>query len=112
VWDADEYGKLPDYDLDTAAQPVGVFLCHQQTGRVCAGWAGCHDMDHALALRRAGAIGAMTADDIAATRDYRCPVPLFSSGREAADHGLTDVEEPGAGARLAVDKIARRLGRR
>ena len=43
VWAPEEYAKLLAYDEETAYQPLSVFLCHQVDGRVCAGWAGCHD---------------------------------------------------------------------
>ncbi|MET7968769.1 DUF6283 family protein [Micromonospora sp. NPDC005305] len=104
VWDAREYAKLPAYDAPTALQPHGLFLCHQADGRVCAGWAGCHDTDHLLALRLAG-LKDMSPDEVAATRDYVCPVPLFGSGREAAEHGMARISDPDARARRAMDRL-------
>ncbi|MGS2619304.1 DUF6283 family protein [Micromonospora sp. LZ34] len=74
VWDAAEYAKLPAYDQPTARQPGGLFLCHQADGRVCAGWAGCHDTDNLLALRLA-ALQGMDPDEVAATRAYVNPDP-------------------------------------
>jgi hypothetical protein len=47
--------------------------------------------------------------DLDATLDYVSPVPLWSSGAEAAEHGMADVENPGDAARSAVDKLARRM---
>jgi hypothetical protein len=38
AWVAEEYAKLPAYDRPTGEQPAGLFLCHQQDGRACAGW--------------------------------------------------------------------------
>lgn len=108
VWHPDEYAKLPAYDEDTMAQPYGVFLCHQVTGAACAGWAGCHDMTQSLALRLAigtGRVDEATADAIL---DYTTDVPLFSSGREAAEHGLARVDAPTPDAVRAMDKITRR----
>jgi Family of unknown function (DUF6283) len=109
VWQSDEYAKLADYDRPTGEQPAGVFLCHQQDGRVCAGWAGCHDGDHLLALRLAAMV--MDPADAEATRDYVSPVPLFRSGREAAEHGLRDVQRPGAEAVRWIARLAAKQAR-
>lgn len=108
VWEAEEYAKLPPYDAETGAQPPGLFLCHQQDGRVCAGWAGCHDMRHALAVRIAGLKDPMLA--LALTL-YRTETPLFASGAEAAAHGLAEVAEPGPAAERVMEKLRRRRGR-
>jgi hypothetical protein len=110
VWAAEEYAKLPDYDLPTPYQPPAVFLCHQHDGRACAGWAGCHDGDHLLALRFAGVSGLST-ETVDAIRDYRSPVPLHASGTEAAAHGMADLLNPGPDARHVQVKL-RRAGRR
>lgn len=64
VWHPDEYAKLPGFDRPTAEQPPGVFLCHQQNGRVCAGWAGCHDMAQSLGVRFAVQSGALSGGDV------------------------------------------------
>ncbi|MBB2749212.1 UNVERIFIED_ORG: hypothetical protein FHR35_009125 [Microbispora rosea subsp. rosea] len=112
IWDREEYEKLRRYDAPTLAQPQKVFLCHQQdrasaAGRVCAGWAGCHDGDHLLALRVAVLEGVMEVDDAQAVVDYGSPVPLFASGAEAADHGLAEIDHPSRQAVEAVAKIER-----
>lgn len=107
VWAADEYDKLAAYDRDTAYQPHGLFLCHQQDGRVCAGWVGCHG-DQLLALRLAAATGQMSADDVAACLDFASPVPLFRSGAEAAEHGRAEIPAPGTSARRVMAKVSRR----
>jgi hypothetical protein len=105
VWDASEYAKLPPYDAPTALQPAGLFLCHQGDRRVCAGWAACHDTDELLALRLASATGGMSPDEVVATRNYVSPVPLFRSGREAANHGMANIDHPGPRARRATDRL-------
>jgi hypothetical protein len=38
---------------------------------------------------------------------YESPVPLFASGREAADHGLADIDHPGERAKRLIAKISR-----
>lgn len=106
VWSAEEYAKLPAYDLPTYEQPVGLFLCHQQSGRVCAGWCGTHDMAESLALRVA--VRGVSAEVIEACLDYVSPVPLFASGAEASAHGLRDVGQPGRDAIETMSKIVRR----
>jgi len=112
VWAAGEYAKLPLYDAPTYAQPPRLFLCHQHDrddnrARVCGGWAGCHDGDHLLALRVAVASGEITVQTADAIRDYVSPVPLFTSGIEAADHGMREIHDPSPAACTAIDKIAR-----
>jgi len=109
IWDASEYAKLPGYDGDipeqAAAGAFSVFLCHQKDGHLCAGWAGCHDMENNLAVR-------MNADriDLPAVLEYDCPVPLFSSGAEAAEHGQREIPELGVDARRKIDTLTRLRG--
>lgn len=112
VWAASEYAKLPAYDEPTYAQPARLFLCHQHDrgddrARVCAGWAGCHDGDHLLALRVAVASGEITVEAADAIRDYVSPVPLFASGAEAAAHGVREIRSPGPDACTTIGKISR-----
>lgn len=109
VWDETEYAKLPPYDQPTPYQPSQVFLCHQQDGRICAGWAGCHDMSQSLALRLQVASSGIEPEDLEATLDYESPVPLFASGAEAAKHGLAQVEQPPPEAVKTIDRLARKL---
>ena len=112
VWHPSEYAKLPPYDLPTAEQPLSVFMCHQQDGRVCAGWAGCHDMTNTLAVRVGAATGNLTADTVDALLDYTTPTPLFASGTEAAEHGLAEVDDPGPGAGKAIAGLVRKRAAR
>lgn len=108
VWDASEYAKLPAYDTDTPAQPTQLFLCHQQDGRVCAGWAGCHDMGHSLAVRLAAARGDLDPDEVDALLDYETPVPLHESGAAAAAHGMRGISYPDERARRAITTLTRK----
>jgi hypothetical protein len=108
VWDRSEYEKLPGFDEETFAQPPGVFLCHQQDGRVCAGWCGTRDMSQSLGLRLAIAGRRISPDDVAACLDFSSPVPLFKSGSEAAAHGLAQLDAPGSAAVRIGAKIVRR----
>lgn len=101
IWDPSEYEKLKLYDNETWAQPTAMFFCHQNDGHLCAGWVGCHDREHLLALR----IHRVHPS----TYTYVSPVPLFSSGAEAAEHGMSGVDEPDERARSAVAKLERRL---
>jgi hypothetical protein len=112
VWAPQEYDKLPAYDASTAEQPVGAFLCHQQDGRLCAGWAGCHDMGGNLALRFAVIRGEISEEDFEATLDYESPVPLFESGAAAAEHGMADIEAPDERAVKTMAKLTRKISKK
>lgn len=107
IWAAEEYQKLPGYDGGTIDQllngATGLFYCHQNDGKLCAGWAACHDTDHLFALRLSKVHPS--------TYGYRSPIPVFSSGREACDHGLSGVADPSDAARRAMDKIERKRAR-
>jgi len=108
VWAASEYLKLPRYDGDIMEQigkdGIALFYCHQQDGNLCAGWVGCHNKTDNAALR----INAHRVTP--ETFDYESPVPLFSSGTEAALHGLSGVEDPSPEAKRLVDKLSDKLG--
>lgn len=108
IWHASEYAKLPGYDGETGEQLAkgarGLFFCHQSTGEVCAGWVGCHDTRHLLALR------LHPVDR--STFDYESPVPLFASGAEAAAHGVARIEEPDDRASIAIRKLGARRRRK
>lgn len=111
VWAEDEYGRLPEYDVETWAQPRAVFMCHRQDGRLCAGWAAVHDMRESFGVRVAALTGRIAEADLDALLDYTTDVPLFSSGAEAAEHGLRDVDAPGTDAVAMVAKLRRLRGR-
>lgn len=106
IWDASEYAKLPRYDGETMEQFIaggtGLFFCHQNNGHLCAGWVGCHDMNHGIAVR----LNAVAPE----TFDYVSPIPLFDSGAEAAEHGLSGIDNPDKKARAAIAKLERKLG--
>lgn len=108
LWAAEEYEKLPPYDRPTADQPALLFLCHQVDGHICAGWAGCHDMDESLAVRVAGIDGGLSLQDVAALRAYATDIDLFPTGQAAAEHGLVDVGDPSPEAVRAARKLAAR----
>lgn len=107
IWDEAEYDKLLIFDGDIMAQAAAgataVFCCHLRTDEVCAGWAGCHDMDDILAAKIAYARGLL---DISVF-GYESPVPLFGSGAEAAAHGKRDIEAPGSDAVRRIIKLER-----
>lgn len=111
VWAAEEYDKLPGFDGPTMEQPPGVFTCHQQNGRMCAGWVGCHDMDESLGIRFAWGNDHFSDEDIKAALDYVSPIPLWGSGAEAAAHGRAEIERPGEQATHTIEKVGRRQDR-
>lgn len=115
VWAEEEYRKLPDYDQETMHQPSGVFLCHQGNNRVCGGWAAVCGVREKkdrrfelLSLRLASGLFGLREETVESIRDYRSPVPLFRSGKEAMEHGLKELEEPGEEACRIMDKIERK----
>ena len=107
VWSSEEYAKLPRYDGETGDQLMqggtGLFFCHQNDGHLCAGWVGCHDMRHNLAVRLNRVHPAVFR--------YESPVPLFESGAEAAAHGLSGIEAPDERARALIAKLERKLSK-
>lgn len=112
LWAENEYAKLPAYDAPTASQPPAAFFCHQQNGRLCAGWVGCHDMLESLGLRIGASMGQLSIEDVDAAIDYVCPVPLWESGAAAAEHGRREIETPSAKAEREIQKLVRKRDRR
>lgn len=108
IWAAAEYDLLPMFDGETGEQAMKgafhVFRCHQRDGNLCAGWVGCHDMRHNLAIRMNPKV------DHDSCLDYVCPVPLFGSGLEAAEHGKRDLLNPSPAALAKVELVLRIAG--
>ena len=105
VWDESEYDKLPEYDEPTGDQPIAVFLCHQQDGRACAGWVGCHDMENTLAIRIGAAAGLLSDDAVEEILDYETSTPLWDTGGEAASHGVENLYDPDEDAQRVINKL-------
>lgn len=106
VWDISEYVKLVEYDAETSEQPPGVFLCHCGGGSVlCRGWLDVHDKEESLSLRLGVLMGSL---DPAIMDLPQSGVPVFGSGRQAAEHGLRDIENPDQTAIAAINKLSRR----
>jgi hypothetical protein len=108
IWHESEYDKLPAYDNDTSQQPAAVFMCHQQTGHLCAGWVAVHEMRNTLAFRLACITGAIGPREAEAVLEYSTDVLLFVSGGEAAAHGKRDIEHPSRQALSAMGRIDRK----
>lgn len=106
VWDESEYQKLPAYDAETMDQPIAVFSCHQGEGDVCSGWLAHHDPAELLAVR----LGIMQGRLDPSCAEYSTEVPLFSSGAEAAEHGMAEIDSPDERAVKAIEKITRKRG--
>lgn len=109
VWAAEEYAKLVEYDNETWDQPHGVFMCHQQDGRICAGWCAVHDMDHSMAIRLAAATGQLAGDELDAVLEYQTDIRLYPDGASAAAAGLVALRSPSS---QAISMIAKLQGRR
>lgn len=103
IWDSSEYEKLPDFDGEIIDQVMnnafGLFMCHQQNGCLCSGWIATHGPANLLALR------IQPVDE--SVWYYESPVPVFSSGAEAAAHGMAEIEDPGRASRQMVAKLER-----
>jgi hypothetical protein len=112
VWHEEEYDQLEHYDCETGSQSRGLFLCHQQNGRLCAGWVGCHDMDHSLAVRLAAMTGELSGETLDAVLDYETPVALFASGAEAAAHGRENIDAPDDRAERQIADLLQKRARR
>jgi hypothetical protein len=102
VWDESEYAKLPEYDGETYLQPTAAFFCHQQDGSVCSGWLAHRGHPYDLLAAR---IGVHTGKLDKSCMEYTTDVPLFSSGAEAAAHGMAEYEFPGEKAAETIRKI-------
>lgn len=105
VWSPEHYQLLPLYDQETYAQPASVFLCHQKDGRVCAGWAGCHDMGQSLGVRMGVLMGTFGPETQEALWEYTTPVPLHPTGQAACDHGMRDIDHPSPEATALMNRL-------
>jgi hypothetical protein len=103
VWAREEYEKLKTYDGEPFEQVlkggISLFMCHQNDGTLCAGWVGCHNKTQSMALR------LHSQEVTPETFSYESPVPLFSSGTEAAEHGMAEIDNPSPKAKATVDKL-------
>ena len=91
IWARHEYDKLREYDAITPHQPFGKFACPASPEALCHGWAVVHSNrghEYELVALRIRGIGEPPA------KIPQVVVPLFSSGNEAADHGIRDLENP------------------
>jgi hypothetical protein len=107
VWAENEYDKLPQYDGEIIEQlgkgGTALFLCHQRDNNLCAGWLATHGSDNLLAMRLHG---HQVKEEV---WGYESPVPVWSSGQEACDHGKAEIEEPGRKATKVIDRLTRTL---
>lgn len=108
VWADEEYEKLPGYDGEIIDQlnagATSLFMCHQKDGNLCAGWLATHGTDNLLALRLHH---PEVKDEV---WGYESPVPVFSSGAEAAAHGMAEIDQPGPRAKRTINRLVRKLG--
>lgn len=106
IWMKNEYDKLPQYDGPTGGQNPHLFLCHQKDGCLCAGWLACHDPHELLALRffARGGAGREIAREV---YSYTTSVPVFTSGADARQHGLREIDNPGPRAQKMIEGLLR-----
>lgn len=110
VWSAEEYDKLPAYDEDAPFTMAKLthFDCHQRTGKLCAGWVGCHGGRNLLGLRMAISQDHTVADEV---WNYVSPIALWESGKAAAEHGKKHIKRPLAAAKRMVSTLVRKRDR-
>lgn len=103
VWAKEEYDKLRRFDTQPPGQvpATGVFLCHTDRERLCRGWLTVHS--DSVAVRILLRFRQITRRTVYAPVD----VPLFSSGAEAADHGVRDITHPSVEAEVMMGKVER-----
>jgi hypothetical protein len=106
VWAASEYDKLPLYDGTIIEQIIGggsaLFMCHQNDGKLCAGWVAAHGPENLVALR-------LHRDKVdPSVFDYKSPVPVFGSGEAASKHGKRSIRRPGKNAQKTIVRLLRR----
>jgi hypothetical protein len=108
VWAAEEYDKLPNFDGTIIEQAekgaVGLFLCHQGNDCLCSGWLGCHGPFELLGVR----LYANRLTDEALSYKPPANVPLFSSGKEAAEHGKRDIDNKSDKAEAVVQRLLKK----
>lgn len=109
LWHPDEYAKLPRFDEDADDPHFAEFLCHHTTPAapsLCRGWLSVHA--ESVAVRLAVVRGHVRAKDVRA----RVRAALFSTGAEAAAHGLRSVARPGRAARAMIRRLEQKISRR
>lgn len=109
IWVKEEYDKLLIYDrpiIDQMLASAGAFMCHQQDGKLCAGWLACHGGNLATLRLAACGMGDEKYDESVFT--YETHVPVFASGAEARRHGLKEIRRPRLTARRMIDGLRRK----
>lgn len=104
VWSHHEYEKLRAYDGDFSEQNKALFMCHTSTEHLCAGWVGHVPTPTDLASVRLGVFFNKLDPSCVS---YKTEVPLHASGKEAADFGQRDIEDPSDEAIDFVQKLSR-----
>lgn len=109
IWHPSEYEKLPAYDGEIIEQvqkgAFGLFMCHQQDGKMCGGWLACHGPENLLALRMSRGVAPEA-------HRYETSVPVFQSGAEARQHGLRDIAKPDVKAGKMIAGLVRKKAAR
>ncbi len=109
VWHEDEYAKLPAYDRPTFEQPGNLFMCHQKTGGLCTGWVQSHaNREHCFDLLALRFNYRKFDHTVAAVAQSEPKVPLFTTGAEAARHGMKDIKKPGRKTKTAMKQLVKK----
>lgn len=107
VWHETEYRKLAEYDRPMDEQPHQVFLCHhselaEEHEVMCRGWIDTHK--DTLALRLAIAFQLVSGNAACKALDESPALPVYSSGTEAMEAGIADVDDR---AQAVIDRLVR-----
>lgn len=106
LWSADMYDMLPLYDLTPAeGQPLKAFMCHEQNGHLCAGWIGCHGADDLIGMQMLAIQDDIDMTEYRKAQEHQPRVPLFESGKEAAEHGKRDIDNPSERTQRRVEAL-------
>lgn len=104
VWSFEDYAKLPPYDGETFEQPPTAFRCHATPDSLCHGWA---------VVGGEGLLGLRLQASL--QREYieipEPAVPLFATHREAAKHGMKDINRPSDDAHRTMERLTRKYPR-
>jgi len=103
LWHESEYRKLIEYDKPTGEQPPKAFFCHTTPDFLCIGWSVVHGRNakrgyESLALR----FLLLNQNFLVI---HHPKTPLFKSGQEAAEHGMSAMKRPPRKTLEAAEKI-------
>ena len=105
IWSEEEYRKLPKYD-DNESLTLSIFHCHQENATgvptVCRGWVST--ARESISVRLGVLQGLIAVEDLPNGLEDA----YYSSGHEACEAGLRDIDDPSEEALELLNKLLRR----